>query len=159
MSALPLPVALPLAALCLAIIWSDLKMMRIPDWISVGLVGLFAFWVMLDFGAFAIVPRLVMAGVIFCICFGLFAARLMGGGDTKVIPALALFAAPAHLSAILLLFSACLLSSIVVILAARRWLSAPVGHRGALHSQKLPMGVAIGATGLIAIGVALTRGA
>ncbi|WP_107846964.1 A24 family peptidase [Litoreibacter ponti] len=153
MNSLPLMVALPLGALCGAIVLCDLRMLRIPDWITLSLLALFAAWIAADFGAIQILPRLVVASIAFCVCFGLFAARLMGGGDTKVIPALALFIPPEHLSSIMLLFSASLLASILAILSVRQWIVDTRIGWPVVRSQKIPMGLAIGMTGIFAIGL------
>lgn len=141
-------IALPLAALCAAMMFTDLRHLRIPDAIPLALLALFGLWLAVDGAAFMLTTRLVIAGLTFCVCFALFAARLMGGGDAKVLPALALFVPPARLPDVMLLFAVCLIGSIILILSARRLFPSVAEGWAVLHSRKLPMGAAIGATGL-----------
>lgn len=150
---MPLLVSLTLASLCGAIVLSDLRLMRIPDWITGCVLALFLVWLAIDVNNIEIVPRLIGAGVVFCICFALFAARMMGGGDTKVIPALMLFVSPGHLPSIMLLFGTSLLISILLVVTARQWLNSDRNGWVSLQSSKLPMGVAIGSTGMLAVGL------
>lgn len=156
MIAMPLFVAFVLAALCAVIVYMDLRYMRIPDWISLGAIVLFVVWVVIDYPSVPVMARLATATIMFAVCFGLFAARIMGGGDTKVLPALGLFIPLAGLPQVMILFALCLLASIGFIVGLRKIVDSETAGWAAFKTQKLPMGVAIGLTGLIAVGATLT---
>ena len=52
-----------------------------------------------------ILISLAIASVIFMVCVGFFALNIMGGGDVKLIPAVALWAGTAHILSYLLIAS------------------------------------------------------
>ncbi|WP_026622427.1 prepilin peptidase CpaA [Ensifer sp. WSM1721] len=136
---------------------SDLLTMTIPNRVSAILLGAFfltAFFIGLGFGQIAL--HLAAAFMVFAVCFCLFAANIMGGGDAKLLTACAIwFGLDASLVAFLvyvsisggLLTLAVLLlrSNENAILAAR--IPAP---RLLLTSQKIPYGVAIALGGFAA---------
>lgn len=73
---------------------SDLRSMRIPNWISVALIVLFAIGI--PFGLSEnLTAHLIVFGIAALIVLGLFFAKLAGGGDVKLIAALALWMGPA----------------------------------------------------------------
>lgn len=141
--------------LCVATILFDLRDMRIPNVISLAYLALFVVWAALAWSDIALASRLGLSAVVFAVTFALFALRLMGGGDTKVLSAMALFIPIEHASSIVLLFSLCLLASIAVVLALRAVVDGGGSQWAVLSRAKLPMGLAIGATGLIAQAVSV----
>jgi len=79
---------------------SDIASFRIPNAISLVLLGLapFFWWAIASHPNLAfsgIVPSLVTAAIVFAIGFGMFAAGLMGAGDVKLMAVLALWVGPA----------------------------------------------------------------
>jgi prepilin peptidase CpaA len=90
-------------ALGFTLLWaagSDLKYRRISNSLTLLVLVLFALsaFTRLASGydwSTAVLWPIVSASIIFAIGLGLFAARLMGGGDVKIMSATALFAGPA----------------------------------------------------------------
>ena len=81
--------------------WSDLRTRFIPNRIPA--IGLILFLIAALAGLVpAPLMHLLIFAVVFAICLGLFAASLMGGGDAKLIPVVALWAGPAHIALFLL---------------------------------------------------------
>ena len=148
---MPLIIAAGLALLCAAIVYMDLRYMRIPDWISIAVIALFVVWVFIDYPSVPVLARLLSALIGFVICFILFAFRIMGGGDTKVLPTLLLFVPVASMAAILFLFAACLFLSVVAVVILRKAVKSGRSSWMVFTSHKLPMGLAIGTTGIIGL--------
>lgn len=72
--------------------FSDLSTMTIPNWVSISIAACFfpaAF--LADYSLMAFAWTLGAAVLVFVVTFGLFALRWMGGGDAKLISALALW--------------------------------------------------------------------
>lgn len=141
--------ALCLAAVLACVVWFDLRYMRIPNVLSLVLIIAFC----LTFALGAVVPdiwwRLAIAAFVFAIGFVGFALRLFGGGDVKILTALALYVPIEHLSLTLFGFSVALFTGTLLILVVRR---AWRGHRDGwafLNSKKIPMGFSIGLAGLL----------
>lgn len=141
-------IAIAFSGLLIAAAVSDLQSRRIPNILSIaicGLYGLFALAEVISGAAFmgTVVWPLLSAFVVFLICTGLFALRLMGGGDVKLIAATALFAGPA-LSLHFVLYVT-LLGGFV---ATGTLVHARLSKVTALDQAKVPYGVAIAAGGL-----------
>lgn len=79
--------------LCLAIAaFSDLFTMTIPNRVSLILGGsFFALAPFLGLSLTAIGMHCLAAAIVFSVCFALFAANVMGGGDAKLLAAAALW--------------------------------------------------------------------
>ncbi|MCK0068196.1 A24 family peptidase [Kordiimonas laminariae] len=141
-------IAVAFSGLLIAAAVSDLQSRRIPNALSVAICGLFsvfAFAEVISGAAFlgAIVWPLLSAFVVFLIGAGLFALRLMGGGDVKLMAATALFAGPA-LSLHFVLYVT-LLGGFV---ATGTLVHAQLSKETTLDQAKVPYGVAIAAGGL-----------
>lgn len=128
---------------------SDLRWMRIPNWTSLAGVALFilaAPWLGWD----EAVSRAIVAVAVFVLGFGLFAARILAGGDVKFLAALMLFIPSGSLFLFGMVFSASMLFATFLVVSARtspmtdhsRW----VGLRARAH---MPMGVAMGLAGIV----------
>src|SRR5688572_11747864 len=84
------------------VVWAaitDVKGLRIANWVSSALVGLFALYVgvgYLDLGTkqLAVLWHVGVALVVLAIGFGIFAFGAMGAGDIKLMSAVALWAGP-----------------------------------------------------------------
>lgn len=137
-----------IAPLLVAAIYFDLRYLRIPNLISIALVGVFAAY------AFVAAPddlltRLLVAAVVFALGFLAFAARLVGGGDVKLLPALLLFIPADGLILFANLFSAALLIGVAIVVALRRSrLAGASGWKSLSQPRAFPMGLSIGFAGL-----------
>ena len=82
------------------LIWaavSDMQRFIIPDRISLGLIALYPIYLVCDLVGGAVVDWLggvTVAVLVFAFGFGLFNFRLIGGGDVKLISAVAVYAGP-----------------------------------------------------------------
>ena len=89
-----------LGALTIALLFAaftDLKSRRIANWLNVVIaVAAPAFWWASGLDLWpGIAQQIGVATATFAICAGLFAVRMMGGGDVKLLTALALWVPPA----------------------------------------------------------------
>lgn len=82
-----------LAAALLACCWWDLKTRTIPNWLNLAIaLGAVAFWVAVGLPVWPEVAlRVLVAFVTFWVFAAAFAMGAMGGGDVKLIAALALW--------------------------------------------------------------------
>lgn len=153
-----LPFALPF---CLYIMFTDMKSMRIPNH---AVIGLFAVFVLVGLIALPLQEylwRYLYFVVALVAGFALTAARAMGAGDAKWIAAMAPFIHLGDLSFVILLFGVTLMAAFVghrlaKLSALRRlapeWQSWQSG-------KKFPMGLALGPTLAIYLGLGLLYGA
>ena len=146
-------VALWLAApLFIAIIWSDLSRMRIPN--SYALAGLALFAACIPFIGFE--TSLLRSGIAlgaFLLGVTAFAFGLLGGGDVKIFPDVILFIPQQMYGLFLGLFSASLLIGIVAVLGLRRAFGHPEARLAAVRpGREYPMGLSIGGAGLALLG-------
>lgn len=143
-----------LAVLLVVMIVTDLRLMRIPDVLTIGFVILFAAHAAVIGPGIWLVWQIGLAVAVFVLGFIAFGFNLMGGGDTKVLPALVLFVPISHLSAAMLVFAASLLISILTLLIVRRVWARPDHDWAAFRETALPMGLPIGITGLVLLTLA-----
>ncbi|HEY0648860.1 A24 family peptidase [Phenylobacterium sp.] len=143
------------AALTGVLVWaavSDAIWRRIPNASVLAVVALYAVWAVLVGGA-GLVGALVTAVLFLAVGFGLFALRIWGGGDAKLLAAVALFAGFAHFSTLILVTAVAGGLMAVVSLASRParalviWNMKGKGDFG----RGIPYGVAIAAGGAIVI--------
>ena len=137
-------------ALAGALIWAagtDLRYRKISNNLSLSILGLFGVLAAsqllggIDWKTALLWP-VVAATIVFAVGAGLFAARLMGGGDVKLMAAVALFAGPSlSLTFILYVTFAGGLVAAATLLHARIRSADPA-------AAKVPYGVAITAGGL-----------
>jgi prepilin peptidase CpaA len=82
-----------LAVMLLACCWWDLKTRTIPNWLNLAIaLGAVAFWIAVGLPVWPeIALRLAVAFVAFWVFAAAFAMGAMGGGDVKLIAALALW--------------------------------------------------------------------
>lgn len=135
---------------------SDARRYVIPNWISVGILLLF-----LPYALLSPVPAdwqggLIVAAAALAVGLGVFALRIMGGGDIKLIVACALWAGPALILPFLVIV--CLAGGALALgllagraaLARRRGATEAPAAGGALPlmRQKIPYGLAIAAGGI-----------
>ncbi len=145
MSLLPLFLLTPVL---IAVGYCDLRYMRIPNPLVYTALVLFAFTApflpLADVGM-----RLLAATVVFLIGFGLFALRLLGGGDVKMLAALMLFIPPQSIALYGYVFSFSMALGIIAILILRRIQIAGSGHWVSMQAAgQFPMGISIAFSGI-----------
>lgn len=141
-----------LAVLLIAAAWQDLRTLHIENGLSIAIAALFAAWALfgLASGTFplsAIGLSIACATGLFAAGAAAFAAGMMGGGDVKLLAAVALFAGPAQILDLLLVTAvAGALLGIAVLAGAP---IGPVSGPGeAALRRRLPYGPAIAVGGL-----------
>ncbi len=139
------------AAIMIAIIWFDLRQLRIPNALSLLLVAIFAASQIAGGTAPDIWLRLAVALAVFAAGFAGFVLRAIGGGDVKVLTAGVLLVPVAHLSEVMLVFAATLLTGTLLVLAARKMVAHPENSWAFLGSARMPMGLPIGAAGILSL--------
>jgi prepilin peptidase CpaA len=145
-----LPIALTIAAI------SDLFTMKIPNWISLVLVVLFMPVALLaGFDWLQIGLAFLAALIVFGVCFGLFAANVMGGGDAKLLTASALwFGYDPTLFTFLVLvaFAGGLVTILILLIRAKAHLvlalGVPLPH-ALVTAKKVPYAIAIAIGGFL----------
>jgi prepilin peptidase CpaA len=142
-------------ALCLFAALHDVNSLTIPNWLNLTLAGLFVPAAVFSGLPVEIIFGHVLAGLAaFVIAFGLFAFRIFGGGDAKMIPAVLLWIGPSasleFIFTMALVGGACAL----IIVLVRNTVPAAVlpGPIRAPFEEKagVPYGVAIAAGAFVA---------
>jgi prepilin peptidase CpaA len=145
MALLPLAVATPIL---LWIAWTDFWYMRIRNGAVLAAVAVFALTVP-AIGLTEAGLRVLAAAAVFTVGFGLFAARLVGGGDLKMGSALLLFIPSQTYTLFAFVFSAAMLAGMALILAMRK---VPAVRKSGAVSMRaagtFPMGVALALSGV-----------
>jgi len=144
---------LSIGALLVQAAYTDIKHRRISNKLCLGVCFLFAVLAFIQ-GVTGISWQVaflwpVISGlVILSICSGLFALNMMGGGDVKLIAAMALVAGP--LMSLSFVLYVALLGGVVALCTlayAKLWAKPEVGAN-THQPPKVPYGVAISACGL-----------
>ncbi|KJS23743.1 MAG: hypothetical protein VR75_18005 [Hyphomonadaceae bacterium BRH_c29] len=137
-------------ALCLFAALHDVNSLTIPNWLNLALAALFIPAAVFSGLPIEILIGHVLAGLAaFVIAFGLFAFRVFGGGDAKMIPAVMLWVGPS--ASMEFLFTMAVTGGLcaMVILLVRQTIPAAVvpGPIRAPFEEKagVPYGVAIAA--------------
>lgn len=142
-------------ALCVFAALHDVNRLTIPNWLNITLAALFV-----PAAAFSGLPleilggHLLAGGLAFVVAFGLFAFRIFGGGDAKMIPAVVLWMGPAAaLPFVYWMAIAGGLCALVLLIGKRSVPAAAVpGFMRAPFEPKagVPYGVAIAAGAILA---------
>ena len=126
--------ALLLAASCF-----DVLKLRIPNMIPVSLIALFALQVLVGRSVQAPLDHLLAMGLALLTLLPLFASNMLGGGDVKLLAAVALWLGMNKLTALLILVG------IVGGIFALFWLAMRWLIRIGLRDRKLPRSLQAGA--------------
>jgi prepilin peptidase CpaA len=92
-----------LAVLLIAAAMDDLRSFRIPTHVVVGIAALYPAHVLSSPQSVPWVMALIFSAIIFAVGFGFYAIKEMGGGDVKLMAAVALWAAPNYLMTFLII--------------------------------------------------------
>lgn len=98
---------------------SDFLRLTIPNRIPIGLVALYAFHVVAEPGPVDWTGGLMMAAAVFAVGVVLFRFRLMGGGDVKLMSAVALWAGPSAIFGFLVFTGVA--GGVMSLVALTRW--------------------------------------
>ena len=149
---------LGLLAFAILLLWAaseDMRRLIIPNWISIAIAGLYPVHVLTGPVTPDWLSAAGLAALVLLVGFALFAARLMGGGDVKLMAAVALWAGPGELP--LLLSVTAIAGGVVAafLLISRRIRATRI--RQEPGPEVMPYGVAIAAGGL-AVALSLSKG-
>ncbi len=142
-----------------ALVWaagSDLLRLRIPNWVVVTIAALYPIYVLSAARPVAWQGALVVAGLVFAIGFAFYSFRVLGGGDVKLLAAVALWAGPVQITSfmistaiiggLLAMVATTPLRLLLPYMAAATRVDLDVRQ---LVKLQIPYGVAIAAGGLI----------
>jgi prepilin peptidase CpaA len=124
--------AVGFSALLFAASCFDVLRLRIPNMIPLGLVALFAFQLLVERSSGAPIDHVLAMGLALLILLPLFALNMLGGGDVKLLAAVALWLGLHKLAALLILVG------IVGGIFACFWLAMRWLIRTGLRDRKLP---------------------
>ncbi len=131
-----------------AIAWTDFSQMRIPNLYCI--IGLAVFVMALPVLAWdEIVVRGISSITCFVVCFALFAAGWLGGGDAKILPVVVLLIPPPYLPTYLFLFSAAMAAGLLGMPLVRLCAGRTDRFVSLGQSREFPMGIAIGLAGFV----------
>jgi prepilin peptidase CpaA len=143
-------IVLAFAALLVWAAGEDINRLEIPNWVSLAIVGLYPVHVLTSPVPVNWPWSVAIALAAFAVGFFLFALKMVGGGDVKLLSATALWSAPALFPSFIF-FTAIAggVVGMVILLRSRRL--APAETDGAVNAEPavMPYGVAIAAGGLM----------
>lgn len=127
--------------------YTDILRREIANWLNAAIaVAAPVFWWATGLSFWPdIVGQVGLAALVFAVGAGLFAIRAMGGGDVKLLTALALWL-PWQPMLILVVLMSLIGGALTILLAGWHLM------RGNRHKLKIPYGVAIAAAGMLVIG-------
>lgn len=140
------------------LVWAavtDLREFLIPNRISVAIVALYPAHVLASAQPVDWVGALIACGIVFAVGFALFALRITGGGDVKLLAATALWAGPDLVTPFLLVTAVAGGVLALVKLGQLRLAHARQGDSAQTSEplkQNVPYGLAIVASGLFVAG-------
>ncbi len=140
---------LAIAPLLIYAAYSDLRFLRIPNWVSLVMIAIFAFVVPSLSGA-EFLSRVLLAAGIFGVGFVLFAANVLGAGDVKLLSALALFVPSGQSALFFLVLSGAMLLGLATITLLRARPPARLANwQSVATAGVFPMGISITLSGLV----------
>jgi prepilin peptidase CpaA len=135
------------------LIWAaveDIQRLTISNWVSLGIVGLYPIHVLTSPVGVDWPWSVVIAFGTFAVGFILFALKMVGGGDVKLLSATSLWSAPALFPSFIM-FTAIAGGVVGLVILLRRRRLAPAAADGVVGTEPavMPYGVAIAAGGLM----------
>jgi prepilin peptidase CpaA len=138
---------------------TDFRTLLIPNWISLALLAAFAPFAVLHLPLGAIGGHVLVMAIVLALSVFFFVVGWVGGGDAKLMSAIALWMGPGHVApfvVLMALLGGMLAISIMAMEKFGRWLGPRVLNFALFRrldeladSRQCPYGVAIGAAGLI----------
>ena len=157
METVPMLVALAaMLPLMIYVMWSDLRSLRIPNWVVLAVLAVFVVTGLWGLPLDAFLWRLGQGLVFLLLGFAVFAVGRgsVGGGDMKLIAALVPFIAGAHALFVLVIYAIVTCTGLLAHSLARAFLRhRRTGWRALDQSTYVPVGVILGLTILIYLGV------
>ncbi len=101
---------------------TDIKVLRIPNWISLATIALFGVFLLIGGKSLVIWQHLAVAAGVLVIGFGVYSFGYMGAGDIKLMTAVALWAGPLHVLEFLFFMSMFGAALALVVLGGKRFL-------------------------------------
>lgn len=142
-----------LAIALLVAAFTDIRRRQIDNWLNAAVaLGAPVFWWASDMAVWPdVAMQIALALVSFLFFAGLFALKQMGGGDVKLLTALALWLAPITFLKLLIMMS---IIGAVLTLGFAAWQFTITRKR----AVKIPYGIAIASAGLITLAPTLHAG-
>jgi len=137
---------------------SDVRHRRIPNWTVLALIALFAV-LAIAFGGRGVVSALAAASVALVISVGLYALRLIGAGDSKLLTAVALFAGLGYLPLLVLVtaLTGGVIAGISLVTRPTRALTMFTMRGKGDWGRGIPYGVAIAVGGVLILWAPMTE--
>ena len=152
MTDISIPINLLLVPLLLAVILYDLRFMKLPNRLAILFVILFLATAPVSMPLDVMGWRIGIAIALLLVGMAANAAGLLGGGDVKILSAFALFIPRQDLLSFTYILCLCMIVGIIGLLLLRRVLDGRGNTwRGLQKSGRYPMGISIGAAGLIQV--------
>ncbi len=143
-------------ALLMAAAASDMRSLVIPNRLCLAIAALWPAFALSGAGPVAWTAAATVAGTTFAIGFAMFAAGFTGGGDVKLIAAIALWAGPGSIVELVLVTALAGGLISLILLCAARFQPAPAdanaGIRRSFFRINVPYGAAIAIGGLAVAG-------
>lgn len=135
------------------LVWAaveDIQRLTISNWVSLGIVGLYPIHVLTSPVGVDWPLSVAIAFGTFAVGFILFALKMVGGGDVKLLSATSLWSAPALFPSFIM-FTAIAGGVVGLVILLRRRRLAPAAANGVVGTEPavMPYGVAIAAGGLM----------
>ena len=127
---------------------NDIATMTIPNWLSLGYLGLFLVVALLLGQSWSLIGMHYLAGAIaLAVCFGLFSLGVFGGGDAKLIPAIMVWLGPSAVTSYI--YGIALAGGLLAVLVLSSRKFVPVNYvpgflyRSVVQGPGIPYAVAI----------------
>jgi len=130
---------------------SDIRHRRIPNWTVLVVAALFGIWVFVG-PAVSVMSSLAAAGITLLTTGGLYAFRLLGAGDSKLMTVVALFAGLGHLFQFVLVTVIAGGVLALASLAVQQTRIFAMIRSGSDFGRDIPYGVAIAIAGVVVMG-------
>lgn len=155
LDALHWPFLLAALPFCLYATWSDLKFMLIPNWLCLGLLGVFVVLALFLMPIVDLGWQLLAGFGVLVVTFILNATGKMGGGDAKMLAALAPYVAFERAPLFFMIFATCLILALILhrIARASKAIRAATPDWVSWESTHFPMGTGISAALLIYLAI------
>lgn len=133
---------------------TDARSYRIPNWVCVAVVALFAVAAPIGLAPDRIALHVAVGVAVFGVGYLLYALTGMGAGDAKLGAAIAIWVGPASLQSWLTYFALAMLVLAFVLVGVRRAVLPLVGQEPAMRILRrgapVPLGLALAASAILA---------